>query len=456
MKAEQQLADVASRAESLAQREQRIAERADGDPGAEGCQALSREQEQALRDAAELRADLDRAAEEMRSVDETAAGEMSDAGSEMDRSGTLSKMEAARVNLAGSKPEAARSQCESAASDLLTLFTSLSNCQSGAACSTQMRDRETTLRMIDELLGVSGEQEEILKTVEGRARIPRATIEELVAKEADLIAAVSAIAERSFEKSKDSFVIDPKLLRTLGVVQSAMSRAARRIADGGSSAGQREAREALGLTNELIVALLSAKQSQSQGGGGATQELMEQLRDMARRQEELANDTEELRQQLEDAFGGRPEADLADIRARQERLLEEARRLAEEMGDRREILGRLDDTVEEMEQALAEMERSGASQEAVNRQRRILSRLLDAQRSLRRRDFEQDRRSRTGEDYARTAPDRVPDDLARATEELREDLLRAMQHEYPSEYRELIRAYFEGLARDVATGGGSR
>jgi hypothetical protein len=456
VKAEQELADIANRAESLADRERKIGREAGEDPGDTACDNLAREQERAVEDAGELRRDLERAVEDMRSVDETAAGEMREAASQMDRSETLGTMDKARANLAGGKPGEAQPQCESASGDLLALFTSLSSCKSGMGRSTQMRDRETTLRMIDELLGVSAEQEEIVEAVEGRSRIPRATIVELVAKEADLIAAMSAIAERTFERTKDSFVIDPKLLRAFGVVQSAMSRAAGRIAEGGASAGHREARDALGRTNELIVALLSTRQSQSQGGGGATEELMEQLRGMAKRQEELANATEELRQRLEEASASPAEGELAEIRARQEKLLEEARRLAEEMGDRREILGRLDDTVEDMEAALAEMQRSGASREAVNRQRRILSRLLDAQRSLRRRDYAQERRSRTGDEYARTTPGALPEGLARATEELREDLLRAMQHEYPAEYRELIRAYFEGLARDVVTGGAER
>ena len=456
VKAEQQLADLANRAESLAESEQRIAKEAGEGPGETGCESLSKEQERATEDADELRRDLERATDDMRDVDERAAGEMRDAASQMDRSETLDAMEKARANLAGGRPEAAQPQCESAASDLLALFTSLSSCKSGTARSTQMRDRETTLRMIDELLGVSAEQEEIVKAVEDRARIPRATIVELVAKEADLIAAMSAIAERTFEKTKDSFIIDPKLLQAFGTVQAAMSRAAGRIAEGGAAAGHREARDALGRTNGLIVSLLSTKQSQSQGGGGATEELMEQLRSMAERQEELANATEELRRRMEEATGAQAQSELAEIRARQERLLEEARRLAEEMGDRREILGRLDDTVEDMEKALAEMERSGASQETVNKQRRILSRLLDAQRSLRRRDYTQERRSRSGEEFARTTPGALPEDLARATEELREDLLRAMQHEYPAEYRELIRAYFEGLALDIVTGSRGR
>ena len=96
------------------------------------------------------------------------------------------------------------------------------------------------------------------------------------------------------------------------------------------------------------------------------------------------------------------------------------------------------------------MQRSGASQETVDRQKRILSRLLDAQRSLRRRDHTRERMSRTARDFARTAPGELPPNVARVTQELREDLLRAMQKGYPTEYRELIRAYFRGLSEDVS------
>ena len=147
---------------------------------------------------------------------------------------------------------------------------------------------------------------------------------------------------------------------------------------------------------------------------------------------------------------------LADMMAAQERLIEDARRLAREFGDRREILGRLDDTADEMEKALAEMEESGASQQTVDRQKRILSRLLDAQRSLRRREYTRERLSRPGEEYARERPGALPDDATRATQQLREDLLRAMERAYPGEYRDLIRAYFEGLTQDASGGSGGR
>jgi DNA-binding transcriptional regulator YiaG len=453
VKAEQTLADLGNRASDLSNREAKLADQAGQNPPAGQCQGLSRDQQALAEEAAKLRRELEDAAREMEAVDRDAAAQMREAAGQMDLSKTLEKMQQAMKSFAEADPDAAMSSCQSAASDLLTLFTSLSSCQGGMSCSLQKRDRETTLRAVDELLGVSAEQEKVVVAVENRSRIPREEIVELVAKEADLIDAMGDIANRIFEASKESFSIDAQILRSFGAVQMALSGAASKIADGGVSAGHTEAERGLASLNNLIVGLLTANQSQSKTGGSALQQLMDQLRQMSEDQSQLMGATDALRRQLDQAGMG-PDLDrqLAEIRGQQERLLEEARRLSQEFGDRKEILGSLDDTVAELEKAVDEMGRSGASQETINRQRRILSRLLDAQRSLRQRDYTEERRSRSGGEYQRESPGAVPEDLVRATEELREDLLRAMQHEYPPEYREMIRSYFEDLARDIGSG----
>jgi chromosome segregation ATPase len=448
-KAEQQLADLAERAKDLAEREEQLAREAET-ADASKSESLAAEQEQLQEELEQLRKDLEQAIEEMGELDPAAAGEMAEAAAEMEACELSEKMEQARSKLSESKPSEASEMCQSASNDLLALFTRLSSCQGGMACSVQNRDRAATLRAIDELLGVSAEQEEIVEAVDGRSRIPRPELVELVAKEADLVEAMSAIADRMFQVSKDSYVIDPSIYRSFGAVQMAMTRAASHIADGGASAGHKEARAALGSVNSLVVHLLTSNQSSSGMSGGAMNQLMQQLRQMGEQQSRLNEMTEALRQQMEQlGMSMGAERQLAEMRGMQESILEEARRLAEEFGDRREILGRLDDTVEEMEGTLEEMERSGASQETVDRQKRILSRLLDAQRSLRKRDYTRERTSQTGERYARTVPGELPRDIERARQELREDLLRAMQRGYPSEYRELIRAYFRGLTSDV-------
>lgn len=452
-KAEQQLADIATRAEDLAAREEQLAREAAEAQDGEDAQAMAEEQERIRQETEQMLEDLAEAIESMRDVDPSAAEDMAEALAASESCEISEKMQQAQSKFAESKPSEASQMCQSASNDLLSLFTRLSECQGGMSCQIQSRDRETTLRAIDELLTVSAEQEEVVSAVQNRHRIPRAELVELVAKEADLAESMTAIADRMFQVTKDSYVIDPGIYRAFGHVQMMMGRAAAHIADGGSAAGHKEAREALGTVNNLIVSLLTSNQSSSGSSGSALSQLMQQLQQMSQQQSRLNQMTEELRSRMEQmGMSEGFERQLAEMRGEQEKILEEARRLAREFGDRREILGRLDDTVEEMERTLEEMERSGASQETIDRQRRILSRMLDAQRSLRRRDYTRRRASAVGGEFARSGPEDLPENLARVSQELREDLLRAMQQDYPTEYRELIRAYFRNLTGELESG----
>lgn len=451
-KAEQELADVAKRVDDLADLEARLAEEASRSPGPARSSEMAAEQERASADLERLKEDLEKAIADMSEVDPDAAQEMREAAEQLESSSTAESMKKAAENLAAAKPGEAAPQCESASNDLKSLFTQLSECQGNMSCKLTGRSREATLRAIDDLIGVSTEQEKVVASI--GPRMARPLLVELVAKEVDLHQALSDIADRLFRVSKDTYEIDPAVFRGVGIIQLHLAGAGTAMSEGGVSAGARDARAALGAINSLVVDLLTSSQSSSsQSGGSALEQLMQQLQRMAEQQSRLNDATEELGRQLqEQGASSQLERQLAGARAQQQRLLEEARRLAREFGDRREVLGRLDDTAEEMERALNEMERSGASQETIDRQKRILSRLLDAQRSLRRRDYSRVRRSRVGERRERGAPGALPEDLTRATQELREDLLRAMQQEYPPEYRELIRAYFEALSRDVEGG----
>ena len=75
-----------------------------------------------------------------------------------------------------------------------------------------------------------------------------------------------------------------------------------------------------------------------------------------------------------------------------------------------------------------------------------MTRLLDAQRSLKKQDYNRKRKSKTGKDFVRNSPMPLPYDRDKRNNSLREDLLRAMKEGYPSEYENLIKAYFRALS----------
>ena len=87
-------------------------------------------------------------------------------------------------------------------------------------------------------------------------------------------------------------------------------------------------------------------------------------------------------------------------------------------------------------------------QDVLDRQQRILSRLLDAQRSVNRREFEEKRESQTGERVAGDVPPELPRELLQPEARMNHDLLRARSERYSAEYRDLVESYLLRLQEE--------
>jgi len=96
-----------------------------------------------------------------------------------------------------------------------------------------------------------------------------------------------------------------------------------------------------------------------------------------------------------------------------------------------------------MEQSISDMQRRNLDSRTIQRQQEILTRLLNAQRSMQERGKENRREGRTGEDFNRASPSELSAD--ERAEELRRELLDALESGYSADYEELIRRYFEVL-----------
>ena len=81
----------------------------------------------------------------------------------------------------------------------------------------------------------------------------------------------------------------------------------------------------------------------------------------------------------------------------------------------------------------------------IKTQEKILSKLLDAQRSVNERDFEKNRESFSGKEFKIKSPDELILSNEQSINILREELLKSIQDGYSKDYEELIRRYFESL-----------
>jgi septal ring factor EnvC (AmiA/AmiB activator) len=122
------------------------------------------------------------------------------------------------------------------------------------------------------------------------------------------------------------------------------------------------------------------------------------------------------------------------------------RELKESGGTRKNIVGDLERAAREIDEVLTDMRSGQVTPETIQRQERILSRLLDATRSNRERDFDKERESRSGVDVVRQSPPELKSD-PETKERTGRDQLNAREQGYTKDYEYMIRRYFEALGK---------
>jgi hypothetical protein len=142
---------------------------------------------------------------------------------------------------------------------------------------------------------------------------------------------------------------------------------------------------------------------------------------------------------------------MAQLAAQQDMIRQGLEELTQDLGDAEDLLGDMDNLAKDMAGVGEDLQNHTVDPRVVERQQQILSRLLDAQRSIRQQEMSPDRESRSATLAARQSPPPLPDDLLQRQRTLEEDVLRGANDHYPSQYRKLVEEYFRALSREDRT-----
>jgi len=85
----------------------------------------------------------------------------------------------------------------------------------------------------------------------------------------------------------------------------------------------------------------------------------------------------------------------------------------------------------------------------IERQQNILSRMLDAQKSVREREYSRKRKAEVGKEYARQSPSELAETVDEKKAKLRKELKQALEEGYSIDYEKLIEEYFRNLNESV-------
>ena len=146
-------------------------------------------------------------------------------------------------------------------------------------------------------------------------------------------------------------------------------------------------------------------------------------------------------------------AEMARLAAEQRRIQQALGALERELRGHRGAQKRVERIERDMGSVLRDMRRQRPGPRIAREQQRILQRMLDASRSIHARGFEKKRRSEAGTDRPYAGPVWLPTELGQSRDRWREAMKQALEGDYPREYLDLIRRYYELVYQDLSETG---
>ncbi len=453
--AEQRLDAAVAQAADLEERQEQIDAALQRDP-AGGDERLSSQEERLEGDTERLRNELGDLAETMKPFSPETSSGLSEESMSMEEQALTARMREMMQRMKAGQRQQARSLGKGVEEDLGELRDGLDRLRDDFIASEKARILDELRQAMGDLVELSRRQEDLQRRAE---KAPRSSLGAHAKEQFALLRGTGHVVERVSRLGEQTLSLDRGLATTLGYALRGMQQ-------GGQDLGQRAAGraagpqlEAMGYLNEAVLLLRQSaddvSSSQMPSGFG---EAMEKMMGLSEQQAALNQATQ--RTMGEGKFPGKEGRGGRDMLAEMARLAAEQRRIQQALGAlERELRGhrgaqkRVERIERDMGSVLRDMQRQRPGPRIAREQQRILQRMLDASRSIHARGFEKKRRSEAGTDRPYAGPVWLPTERGQSRDRWREAMKQALEGDYPREYLDLIRRYYELVYQDLSETG---
>jgi hypothetical protein len=200
--------------------------------------------------------------------------------------------------------------------------------------------------------------------------------------------------------------------------------------------------------NLMIFALLDDEGSQQSGGSGGMQDFMQEMQQMGQEQMAMNMLAQEMMQQLGQ---GKPQlsnemrGQMRQMSADENRLAENLKRMIQTNPQAQKQAAGLDRLIEELEDVSQKLRFNKMDQELLKQQENILSRMLEATKSINKKDQSKKRKGQEADDKLWDSPEELE---LRFKELEKNALLEEEYRAYSKEYQKIILEYLKRINRD--------
>ncbi len=464
LREEEQAHEAAARAKEMADQQKRLNAELQNKPPADPTQAagMAQKQEQLEAKAKDLAADLKKLADQMeqRAKDEAAkAGEqpppndaskpqqpVAQGAQQLDQQIAPDMQKSAQNMRQSSQSEDAQQGAQKSGKSAQQGLENLSESLSKAASSMSNDENEAAAaairRSAQDLLNLSQAGE---KTRNGPG-----TPEQKADQVQDLSQGANQVVQDLLGTGKDTPYLGPEATAQLGRAINQLERSKNAYANGDEAQGKSAGQSAGEAIDKAVISLRQSEQACKTPGpksGGQNNGGKAKMQGLADQQSDLNQETQSLSERLtrQQRLAAGDQASLERLAARQQMIKQGIEQAMQDAKPGDQPLGRMDQAKDDMDKVAQDLSKGRLGDDTLERQQKILSRMLDATRSIHRRDYEEQRQSNHGVDIPRPSPADLRAELLKKADRVQGDLLRAQAEKYPCEYRNLVEAYLRRL-----------
>lgn len=310
----------------------------------------------------------------------------------------------------------------------------------------QMQVLFEMMKGVENLISLSRD-EEALKNRTGNSNPNSNQFSENIQAQQKISEGLDKMLRQLSDLSQKTFAITPEMGKALGNARSEMNKAMQAMQNRNSAMamqGQTGAMKYLNEAASMMKGNMDQMMNNSGGSGGGMMSMMQQMQQMSQQQMGINQLTQQLKQ------GGRltpqQQAGLKRLSQQQEiirKSLEQLNKESKERGESKTLTSNLEKILEEMREVITNMNTSKIDDDLVQSQEKILSKLLDAQRSINERDFEKNRESNSSKTFVRKSPGELK--LNSEKNKIKDEIFKIINEGYSKDYEDLIRKYYEIL-----------
>ena len=449
IKAEQKLNETVQRLDKLVEQQEQINDKIqelNSESDKNLLEQLSFDEKRNSNEFSNIREIMEEAANAMGEFDKESSQALEDLERSRAANETESLMNQTIRQLQKNRKEMAKQKSASALGNIKNIQSEMNEIKNQFEKNTTQEMTLKFQKIMKDLLELSKNQESLEKITKSMPRNSQ-RLGEMAGKQQFIQNQLTKIVSEIIELSKKTFAVTPKIGQGMGMANNHMEEAKKRLAERngrGAANNQKSAME--GLNSAILAVSQSMNQMQSTGSASGFEQFLKRMQQMSGQQQGINNESMQLAlgqlsSSIKEGLMGRLLSQQQQVQKNLQQLMNESKKSGEDG------LGDLQGISKEIEDVINDFQKRRYNQQTKEGQQRILSRMLDSQKSMTQRGFKEERKAETANEIIYEGPSGLPLDYGQRRNLAMEALNQSLKAGYSRDYQTMIRRYFNSLSK---------